>query len=81
MPTIQIRNVPKHIYRALLDQARSDRRSVAQQAILVLAPGLNVKTDHRARRREFSGKSTSWITTPYRHSSDPVRLIRQDRER
>ena len=81
MLTIQIPNVPQHIYTALIEQARSARRSLAQQTIVVLARGLNVETDHRARRREVLRKIRQMDHTPYRHLSDPVRLIRQDRER
>jgi hypothetical protein len=81
MPTIQIRNVPQHIYTAPVDQARSERRSLAQQTIVVLARGLNVETDHHARRREVFRKIRQLDHTPYRHLSNPARLIRQDRER
>jgi hypothetical protein len=78
---IQIRNVPENIYNALLEQARSERRSLAQQAILVLARGLNVEADHRARRREVLRKIREMDKTPYKDLADPVKLIREDRER
>jgi hypothetical protein len=81
MPMIQVRNVPENIYNALVEQARSERRSLAQQAILVLARGLNVEADNRARRREVLRKIREMDKTPYKDLTDPVKLIREDRER
>jgi hypothetical protein len=81
MPMIQLRDVPENIYNALVERARDERRSLAQQAILTLARGLNVETDNRARRREVIRKIRAMDKTPYKGLSDPVKLIREDRER
>ena len=78
---IQVRNVPENIYNALVEQARSERRSLAQQAILVLARGLNVEADQKARRRKVIEAIRASDHTPYVNLPDPVKLIREDRNR
>ena len=42
MATLQVRDVPEHIYRRLADLAEKERRSLAQQTLAVLAKGLEV---------------------------------------
>jgi hypothetical protein len=81
MPLIQVRDVPEHIYRLLAEQAGRERRSLAQQAIAVLARGLDVDVDAKARRRALLG--TLRTNPPVRTGklSDPAKLIREDRRR
>jgi len=52
MPLLQVRNVPDHIYRLLAEQAEKERRSLAQQVVAVLARGLDVELDAKARRQK-----------------------------
>ena len=52
MATLQVRDVPEHIYRRLADLAEKERRSLAQQTVAVLAKGLDVEVDPKARRRK-----------------------------
>jgi hypothetical protein len=42
MPSLQVRDLPEAIYRKLLNEAEKEHRSLAQQAIAVLAIGLGV---------------------------------------
>lgn len=53
MPLLEVPDVPEHIYRLLLKQAASERRSLAQQAVAVLAKGLDVAVDAKARRQRI----------------------------
>jgi hypothetical protein len=81
MPLIQVRDVPEHIYRLLARQAKRERRSLAQQAVAVLARGLQVEVDAKARRRELLQAIQS---SPPPHTAtlpNPARLIREDRRR
>ena len=78
---MQIRDVPEHIYRLLVEQAAKERRSLAQQAVAVLARGLEVEVDAKARRRKILQMIKAASPTQKRKLSDPVKLIRQDRER
>jgi hypothetical protein len=81
MPTLQVRDVPEHIYRRLVDDAQKERRSLTQQAVAVLAKGLDVEIDPRERRRRALQKAAEIDRNITRHLPDPVKLIREDRER
>jgi hypothetical protein len=80
MPLIQVRDVPDHIYRRLVEQAERERRSLAQQTVAVLAKGLQVELDAKARRRALLAGLPS-IQPPGSSLADPVKLIREDRNR
>ncbi len=81
MPTLQVRDVPEHIYRRLVQEAERDRRSLAQQAVAVLAKGLDVETDPMRRRKEALLKAASIDRRLTSHLPSSVRLIREDRDR
>ena len=81
MPAIQVRDVPEHIYRLLVSQAEKERRSLAQQVVAVLAQGLDVPMDAKARRRAVLKAIRSNPIAKGRKFSSPARLIRQDRLR
>jgi len=81
MPTLQVRDVPEHIYRALAEQAERERRSLAQQTVAVLARGLNLETDAKARRKKVLDAVQSADHAAYGALPDPVKMIREDRKR
>ncbi len=82
MKTLQIRDLPDHIYRRLAEQAERERRSLAQQAIVVLNRGLNVEvTEYKQRLRsvlEGRSKIDRKITEKLPSFVDS---IREDRDR
>jgi hypothetical protein len=81
MPLIQVRDVPEHMYRLLAEEAERERRSLAQQVVAVLARGLRVNVDAKARRRAVLTSLLSAPSAKPPKLSDPVRLIREDRRR
>jgi hypothetical protein len=82
MALIQIRDVPEHIYRLLSEQAEKERRSLAQQAVTVLARGLQIEVDAKARRRKVLQLISAGSQGRQRGKlSDPAKLIREDRRR
>ena len=81
MPLLQVRDLPEHIYRLLAEQAERERRSLAQQAVAVLARGLEVEVDAKARRRALIEALRSNPTAQAGKLSDPAKLIREDRRR
>ena len=81
MPTIQVRDVPDHIYRRLAERAEKERRSLAQQALAVLARGLDVELDAKARRQKVLRDIRAADHGKARKLSDPAKLIREDRRR
>ena len=81
MPLIQVRDVPDHIYRRLAERAGRERRSLAQQVVAVLARGLDVEVDAKARRRALLETIHSSHPAGTGRPSDPAKLIREDRRR
>jgi hypothetical protein len=81
MPIIQVRDVPEHMYRLLVEEAERERRSLAQQTVAVLARGLRVGKDAKARRRELLDAILSSPPPQPGKLSDPARLVREDRRR
>jgi hypothetical protein len=81
MPIIQVRDVPDHIYRSLTQRAEQERRSLSQQVVAVLARGLNLELDPRARRRKILQEAQAADSSALTALSDPAKLIREDRKR
>jgi hypothetical protein len=81
MPLLQVRNVPDHIYRLLAEQAEKERRSLAQQVVAVLARGLEVELDAKARRQKVLRMIQFGDRARTEKLSDPATLVRQDRRR
>ncbi len=80
MPLVQVRDLPEHIYRRLVEEAHKERRSLAQQTVAVLARGLQVDADAKSRRRALLHALRS-AARPRRLLTDPARFIREDRRR
>ena len=79
MPSLQIRDMPDDVYEALAERARRQRRSLAQQAVADLAriPELEAR---RTRQAVIERLRTSKPVLP-KKALDPVKLIREDRDR
>jgi plasmid stability protein len=81
MRTLQIRNLPDHVYEALALRAEREGRSLAQQAVHEL--GKMPEVEARARRR----RAVAELAEGYRRDGarrlnrSPVALVREDRER
>jgi hypothetical protein len=82
MPSLQVRELPEHIYRTLCKEAEEQHRSIAQQAVAALARGLNMELDPRLRRKSVleaiksEADRQGTIRLP-----DPALIIREDRDR
>ncbi len=81
MATLQVRDVPEHIYRRLAELAEKERRSLAQQAVAVLAKGLEAEDDPKARRRRVLEEAKRLDLGRGKSLPDFVKIIREDRER
>ncbi|HTS49117.1 MAG TPA: hypothetical protein VMH05_14300 [Bryobacteraceae bacterium] len=81
MPEIQLRDVPDHLYRLLVEQARKKHRSLAQQVLAVLARGLQVELDAKARRQKLIEAIRASHGGGTGKLSNPIKSIRQDRGR
>ena len=81
MKIIQIRDVPDTLYRQLKEIAEIERRSLSQQAIVMLAKGLQVEPTPKQRRIEVIDGIKRKAKKPSIPLSDPTILIRRDRSR
>jgi plasmid stability protein len=81
MPTLQIRDLPQDIYDRLIESAEKNRRSLTQEAVIILENVL-VHEDSKTRKlnalkrlesmkHHFNGISTD----------DIVVMVREDRDR
>ena len=83
MSSLQVRELPENIYSLLKRRAEAEHRSIAQEAIALLAKGLDTAISPKVRRTkllheiaEESGLSGGTVS-----KLDPVESIREDRER
>jgi plasmid stability protein len=81
MALLQIRNLPDELYQALVRKAAEERRSLSQQAIVVLSKGLEADSDPKARLRRALAQAKRLNAGRGKSLSDPVKLIREDRDR
>lgn len=80
MPSLQIRDLPDDVYRALSYRAQQEHRSLAQQAIVELRRIPELTAGERRKRvlariRATSQKPGAALTP------SPETLVREDRER
>jgi hypothetical protein len=79
MPTIQMRNVPLELYELLSKLAKDERRSISQQAIVLLEQALGDLDIKKTRRMALLEKISKRETLKVKTS--PADLLRQDRDR
>jgi len=53
MPSLQVRELPEQLYNKIKQEAQNKHRTLAQQAIVTLAKGLNVPLDPKKRRENL----------------------------
>ena len=82
MPSLQVRELPENIYRTLQEKAKREHRSLAQEAVVTLARGLETTVSNKNRRAELLHSiSINPCIDPSVSHTDPVKLIREDRLR
>ena len=79
MPSLQVRDLPEDLYHSLCAAAVLEHRSIAQQAVAILARGLQMDGSRQQRRALLLAKIQA--TASGRLFPDPAELIREDRER
>ena len=81
MPSLQIRNLPDDVYRALLARAKRENRSLAQQAVVELRRVPEwIQGEARRKvveelRSELRRRGVRALSVP------PAHLVREDRDR
>jgi plasmid stability protein len=82
MPSLQVRELPEHIYQSLCHEAEASHRSIAQQAVAILAKGLNLDLAPQMRRKALlSAIRDGAVMQELGSLPDPAQLIREDRDR
>lgn len=82
MPTLQVRNVPEHIYKRIVQLAELDRRSIAQETLSLLEDALGINKSYKTYREKLIDCILKENEKNYSNQTlDPVQLIREDRER
>jgi len=79
MATLQVRNMPEKLYKRIKEKAAKEYRSIAQQVVFELENALDDSTNNKARRRLLLDEAMK--NRPKVKYDDPVKLIREDRER
>ena len=83
MPTLQVRDLPEHIYEQIVELAEQDRRSITQETIILLEKALEIEKQNKSNRKKLLDHIVA--ETQSENSSDdipdPVPLIREDRKR
>ncbi|MDR0958912.1 MAG: hypothetical protein LBM23_00880 [Propionibacteriaceae bacterium] len=83
MPLLQVRNMPDDLYDVLSATAERERRSVAQETIVLLRSSLMRPISQQERVQAIFREVNESPPTPLRDDPypDPVALIREDRDR
>ena len=81
--SLQIRELPENIYSLQKQRAEAEHRSIAQEAIVLLAKGLDTSTSPKERRTRLLQKieEEAELNSGTVAKLDPVELIREDRRR
>ena len=82
MPSLQVRELPENIYHLLQENAKREHRSIAQEAVVTLARGLQAQLSSKKRRMELLQAINNNLPVELPAAQlNPVELLREDRER
>lgn len=81
MASLQVRELPDNIYHSLQKRAKEEHRSLAQEAVVVLAKGLNLSISGKTRRAQLIEAIEDNIVDKSVKKIEPLDLLREDRDR
>jgi plasmid stability protein len=81
VPSLQVRDLPEHLYRKLVEKAASEHRSIAQETVVLLEKALEMETEKKAVRQQLLERILKKPPADPKIIPDPVDLIREDRRR
>ncbi len=79
MAILQMRDLPDELYEKLKVRAKEERRSIMQQAVVLLEEALS--EDHNKTRRKRAIQAMLDSKVDLKKPDDIVAMIREDRER
>jgi len=81
MPLLQVRDCPEDVYIKIAKAAKQEKRTIAQQTIILLEKGLGQEESNMERRRLLIEKLQARNIPEKVKAVDAVALIREDRDR
>ena len=81
MPALQIRDLPASLHSLLVERARRERRTIAQQATVLLAEALAASPPQERRRAVLAELARGRKRFDFARITPPEDLIRMDRSR
>lgn len=82
MPILQVRDLPNYIYQQIVELAEIERRSITQETIILLEKALEIEKQNKYQRKELLKHIAKETKSEYNTDlPDPVKLIREDRDR
>ena len=81
MPLLQVRDFPEELYDAISRVAGAENRSIPQQTIVLLKTALSITQERKARRQSVLREIDNLRIKNADTFPDPVKLIREDRDR
>jgi len=84
MHTLQIRNIPEDLFRKIKKSAKDSRRSMTQEAIVLLDKALsdnNHSKDHLQQRRKLAEEVAKSRKLTEKEAKLAIRWLREDRDR
>lgn len=81
MPALQIRDFPADLHHQLAARAKQERRTIAQQATVLLSEALAVASAQDRRRGILTEARRSRKKFDFSRIPTPEELIREDRDR
>jgi len=81
MALLQVRDCPDDIYQKITRVARREKRTIAQQVLVLLETSLGQEQSNLERRRRLIDKIDQRIVREDVKNIDAVRLIQEDRSR
>jgi len=81
MPTLQIRNLPDHLYKKIVDRAKAKRSSITREAINLLQTALETDVNRCEQRNLLVDRLLENPVPRGESFPDPVQLIREERDR
>ncbi|VGO17805.1 hypothetical protein PDESU_06407 [Pontiella desulfatans] len=80
MPSLQVREMPAVLYGTLQEHAKREHRSLAQQAVVTLARGMELTVDPRERRQALLARIKE-AHLPALELPDAADMVKEDRAR
>ncbi len=81
MPLLQVRECPEDIYNKIVSGARKQKRTIAQQTVVLLEKGLEQEHSNLEQRKDLLRKIENRNISAAAKVIDAVTLIREDRDR